>query len=94
VLLRFDGRWRPLDSGVTSDLRAAARVGPVTYVAGDGGVLLAVRGNDIQRVDLATTCPLRGIFAKGTDLWIVGSSGTKAAVWRRQGDKLDRWGAC
>lgn len=94
TLLRFDGRWRPLDSGVKSDLRAAVRVGGVTYVAGDAGVLLAVQGNDVSRIDLTTTCNLRGLFAKGSDLWIVGSTGTKAAVWRRAGDKIERWGGC
>jgi hypothetical protein len=66
----------------------------VTYVAGDGGVLLAVQGNDVRPVDLGTACSLRGVFAKGADLWVVGSSGMRAAVWRKSGDRVERWGDC
>ena len=95
VLLRFDGRWRPLESGVKHELRASARVGPITYVVGDAGTALAVEGNAVRPVpNLTTTCALRAVFAYGSDVWFVGSEGTHAGVWRKTGDRIDRWGTC
>jgi hypothetical protein len=96
VLLRFDfdGRWRPLESGVQNRLRAAVRAGAVTYVAGDRGVALAIEENNVQRIDLGTTCALHSVFARGNEVWFVGSEGTRAGVWRRSGDRVERWGTC
>jgi hypothetical protein len=94
VLLRFDGRWLPLESGVQSGLRASARAGGVTYVVGDRGVALAVEGSNVSRVDLGTTCALRGVFARRNEVWFVGSEGIRAGVWRKTGDTLERWGTC
>jgi hypothetical protein len=96
VLLRFDfdGRWRPLESGVQNPLRASARAGTVTYVVGDRGIALAIEGNNVQRIDLGTTCALRSVFARGNEVWFVGSEGTHAGVWRRSGDRVERWGTC
>ena len=95
VLLRFDGSWRPLDSGVTHELRASARVGPITYVVGDAGTALAVEGNTVRPIAaIATTCALRSVFAHGTEVWFVGSEGTHAGVWRQTGGRTDRWGTC
>lgn len=99
VLLRFDGRWKPLESGVESALRASIRVDVVTYVAGDHGVALAVEGATVSRIDLGTTCAVRGVFARANEVWFVGSEGTHAGVWRftrhtSTGGVLDRWGTC
>jgi photosystem II stability/assembly factor-like uncharacterized protein len=95
VILRFDGNWRALDSGVKNELRAAARVGPITYVVGDGGTALAVEGNTVRPIaNIRTTCALRGVFAYGNEVWFVGSEGTLAGVWRQSGDKTDHWGTC
>ena len=95
VILRFDGRWRPLESGVKSELRASARVGPVTYVVGDAGTALAVEGNTVSPVaNISTTCALRSVFAHGSEVWFVGSEGTHAGVWRQSGGRIDRWGTC
>jgi hypothetical protein len=94
VLLRFDGRWRPLESGVKTALRASARAGGATYVTGDGGVVLQVTGGDVARVDLGTSCAVTGVFSRGAEVWFVGSEGLHAGVWRRTGDKIDRWGTC
>jgi len=94
VLLRFDGRWRPLDSGVQSALRASVRAGPLTYVVGDRGVALVIEDATVSRIDLSTTCALRSVFAHGNEVWFVASDGTHAGVLRRIGDKLDRWGTC
>lgn len=95
VLLRFDGRWHPLESGVKQELRASARVGPITYVVGDSGTALAVEGNTVRTIaNITTTCALRGVFVRGNEVWFVGSEGTLAGVWRKSGDKIDRWGTC
>ncbi len=95
VLLRFDGNWRPLESGVKQELRASARVGPITYVVGDGGTALAVEGNTVRPITkITTTCALRGVFARGNEVWFVGSEGTLAGVWRQTPDRIDRWGTC
>jgi hypothetical protein len=95
VILRFDGRWRPLESGVKHELRASARVAAITYVVGDGGTALAVEGNAVRPVaNLSTTCALRAVFAHGSEVWFVGSEGTLAGVWRQTGDRVDRWGTC
>jgi len=95
VILRFDGRWRPLESGVKSELRASARVGPVTYVVGDAGTALAVEGNTVSPVaNISTTCALRSVFVHGSEVWFVGSEGTHAGVWRQSGGRIDRWGTC
>lgn len=95
VLLRFDGSWRPLESGVQHELRASVRVGPITYVVGDRGTALTVEGNAVRPVaNLTTTCSLRGVFVRGNEVWFVGSDGTLAGVWRQSGDRIDRWGTC
>jgi hypothetical protein len=95
VILRFDGSWHPLDSGVKQVLRASARVGPITYVVGDGGAALAVEGSTVRQISsIPTTCALRSVFARGNEVWFVGSEGTLAGVWRQTGDRVDRWGTC
>ncbi len=94
TLLRFDGRWRPLSSGVTTTLRGAARLGPITWIVGDRGVVLAVEGTTVTRFDLGTTCTLRGVFTRGDEVWIVGSDGLRGAVWRRAAGAVQRWGVC
>ncbi len=95
VILRFDGHWRALESGVKRELRASARVGPVTYVVGDAGTALAIEGNAVRPVaNISTTCALRSVFVHGSEVWFVGSEGTLAGVWRQSGDRIDRWGTC
>jgi len=95
VILRFDGHWHPLESGVKNELRASVRVGALTYVVGDGGTALIVEGNDVRPVaNLNTTCSLRSVFTHGNEVWFVGYEGTLAGVWRQSGDRIDRWGTC
>jgi hypothetical protein len=95
VILRFDGNWRALESGVKNELRASARVGPITYVVGDGGTALAIEGNTVRPIaNIVTTCALRGVFAHGNEVWFVGSEGTLAGVWRQSGDRTEHWGTC
>jgi len=95
VILRFDGKWHALESGVEHGLRASVRVGALTYVVGDGGTALVVEGNTVRPVaNLNTTCSLRGVFARGSEVWFVGYEGTLAGVLRKSGDRIDRWGTC
>jgi hypothetical protein len=95
VILRFDGKWHTLESGVQQELRSSVRVGAVTYVVGDAGTALVVEGNAVRPVaKLTTTCSLRSVFAHGNEVWFVGYQGTLAGVWRQSGDRIDRWGTC
>jgi hypothetical protein len=95
VILRFDGRWHQLESGVTQELRSSVRVGPLTYVVGDSGTALVVEGNAVRPVaNLNTTCSLRSVFAHGSEVWFAGYDGTLAGVWRQSGGRIDRWGTC
>lgn len=94
VLLRFDGHWLPLDSGVTRDLRSSVRLGAITYVVGDGGTALAVEGVAVRSINLNTTCAIRDVFTKRDEVWFVGSEGTHAGVWRMRGEQIVRWGTC
>jgi hypothetical protein len=95
VLLRFDGSWRPLESGVKEELRAAARLGSTTYVVGDAGTALAVEGNSVRPLaNITTTCAIRAVFTHGNEIWFVGSGGTLAGVWRQTPDRTDHWGTC
>ena len=79
--------------------RAAIRVGDVTYVAGDGGTLLrfTTAGPAVPApvaVPLGTTCTLRGLFARGSEVWVIGSDGGRAAVWRLGPNGTFHWGEC
>ena len=94
TIIRFDGRWQTLVSGVDTTLLAAVRAGTTTYVAGEGGVALSIEGSQVKRIDLGTTCAIRGAFVHGNDVWFVGSEGTHAGVWRRASERVDRWGTC
>jgi hypothetical protein len=105
TVLAFDGTWKPVETGVTTNLRAIARLGSVTLIVGDGGTVLtlgvaggsatAVAVAPITKLDIGTTCDLRSVFVNGQDVWIVGSIGSRGAVWRiRDGKVSERWGDC
>src|SRR5438477_259418 len=94
TIIRFRGRWQTLVSGVDTALLAAVRAGTTTYVAGEGGVALSIEGSQVKRIDLGTTCAIRGAFVHGNEVWFVGSEGTHAGVWRRVSERVDRWGTC
>lgn len=99
TLLRFDGGWRTLESGTREVLRSATYASGAAWVVGDGGTALVIdRGaTAARRLDLATTCPLRAVFARGDEVWIVGSRGDRAAIWRVTGPvhgPVQRWGDC
>ena len=100
--------WTKVESGVDTSLRAVAAVGSTAWTVGDGGVVLTVDGalvtagtsipakpTVVTRVDIGTTCSLTSVFARGQDIWIVGSRGGVSGVWRlRDGKVAERWGEC
>jgi hypothetical protein len=99
IVLVWDGAWKSLEAPVHVGFRTALRVGDGTYIAGDGGTLLRLSGSpaspDFTRIDLGTTCTLRALFGRGTELWVVGSDGGQAGVWRiSSGGAVFHWGQC
>lgn len=99
AILVWTGGWTQLTDVPNVTYRAVLRAGPVTYAAGDGGTLISFQGvpsarSAVSRVDLGTTCTLRSLFTRGADLWVVGSDGGRAAVWRVGSTGLLRWGEC
>ncbi|HEV8229438.1 MAG TPA: hypothetical protein VGQ86_05725 [Candidatus Limnocylindria bacterium] len=94
-VVRYDGQWSDVPSGVDVALRDVI-VEPALWIVGDGGTVLAGDGGGaLQRVDIGTTCDLHTVFARGADLWIVGSTGSKGGVWRlRSGSVAEKWGDC
>jgi hypothetical protein len=99
VVLFWDGGWKPLADVPKVGYHAVLRAGPVTYAAGDGGVLVRFSSTSLARalitpISLGTTCTLRGLFARGDEVWVVGSDGGRAAVWRITQGTAFRWGEC
>ena len=97
VLVWRDG-WKRVEAPLLT-YRAALRVGPVTYIAGDNGTLLRLPGGvgttpSVARVPLDTTCTLRALFSRGDEVWVVGSDSGRAAVWRIVRGTVFRWGQC
>ena len=98
TVLFWRGGWKPIDAPKGVAFRAALRVGDVTYIAGDRGLLFRVTGTGdaraLEPVALGTTCTLRGLFSRGTELWVIGSDGGKSAVWRIGPAGVFHWGEC
>jgi len=99
VILTWAGRWTVVGGAPKVAYRAVLRAGPAVYVAGDGGTL--VRATDRTGsspewtpIGLGTTCTLRALFSRGDELWVIGSDGGRAAVWRLAGGAVFRWGQC
>jgi hypothetical protein len=97
-VLIWDGAWKSLAAPVHVGFRAALRVGDSTYIAGDEGTLLRLSGGPaspaFDRIDLGTTCTLRALFGRGAELWVVGSDGGHAGVWRISAGAVFHWGQC
>jgi hypothetical protein len=99
TVLVWDGAWKSVAPPVHVGFHAAMRVGDGTYLAGDGGTLLRLAGTAaapvFSQVDLGATCTLRALFTRGTELWVVGSDGGHAGVWRvSAGGAIFHWGQC
>lgn len=94
VLLRYRGSWEPLDRRPGVALRAATVIGASTWIVGDRGTVVRLDGDVQTSVDLTTACTLRAVFAQSGMIWIVGSDGTRGAVWRIAAGGAQRWGAC
>ena len=98
ALLFWRGGWTPIPAPKVT-YRAALRAGDVTYVAGDGGMLLrfTTAGPAAPApvaVPLGTTCTIRGLFARGSEVWVIASDGGRAAVWRLGPNGTFHWGEC
>ena len=100
TVLIWGGEWKQLGDVPKVGYHAVVRVGPVTYAAGDGGTLISFQSApftraDVSRVDLGTTCTLRALFTRSTELWVVGSDGGRAGVRRiSAGGAVFHWGQC
>ncbi len=94
TILRYRGGWEPLPARAAVALRAAAVIGASTWIVGDRGTVVRLDGEAGTTVDLGTTCTLRSVFAQGGMVWILGSDGTHAAVWRIAAGATRQWGAC
>lgn len=99
TVLVWDGAWKSVVPPVHVGFHAALRTGDGTYLAGDGGTLLRLSGTAgspvFSRVDLGATCTLRALFTRGTEVWVVGSDGGRAGVWRvSAGGTVFHWGQC
>jgi hypothetical protein len=99
TVLVWDGAWKSVVPPVHVGFHAALRTGDGTYLAGDGGTLLRLTGTAaspvFSSVDLGTTCTLRSLFTRGAELWVVGSDGGRAGVWRiSAGGAVFHWGQC
>jgi len=98
TILFWRGGWTPIPAPKVT-YRAAVRAGDVTYVAGDGGTLLRFTTVGPAApvpvtVPLGTTCTLRGLFTRGSEVWVIGSDGGRAAVWRLGTGGTFHWGEC
>ena len=98
VLLVWSDGWKPVAGAPKVSYRAALRLGAVAYAAGDRGTLVRLSDPNghpaVAVVDLGTTCTLRALFARGEELWVIGSDGGRAGVWRLSGGTIFRWGQC
>jgi len=100
VILVWRDGWKRVEAPAALTYRAALRVGPATYIAGDRGTLLRFPGGagttpSVARVPLDTTCTLRALFSRGNEVWVIGSDGGRAAVWRvGSAGSITSWGAC
>ena len=98
TILMWDGAWKRVDAPVHVAFRAALRVGDATYIAGEQGALYQLSGGTaapaFTRVDLGTTCTLRALFGRGSEVWVVGSDGGRSGVWRISQGTVFHWGQC
>ncbi len=99
TVLRWAGRWVPVPGVPNVTFRAALSVDrTTTYIGGDNGTLLRLTTApdrlDPAVVDLGTTCTLRALFARSDEVWVIGSDGAQAAVWRITGNTVLHWGRC
>ena len=98
VILAWAGQWSLVRGAPRVGYRAALRVGPAVYVAGDHGTLVRLSDptprSTLTTIDLGTTCTLRALFSRGDEVWVIGSDGGSASVWRLGGGTVFRWGQC
>ncbi len=74
---REGGRWRAVETGVTTDLKAVAWAGGDTFVAvGDRGTVVVVRAGRARPLSSGTESDLLAVsWAQGAGLWAGGRDG-------------------
>ena len=96
VIVRYDGGWKPVESGATAKLNDVI-VDPTVWIAGDHGTLLTGTLASLRAIDLRTECDLISVFAHGSDVWVLGRIGAGGGgAWRlsRDGAVQQHWGGC
>lgn len=93
-----NGAWLPAKSGVDVTLHDVI-VAPAIWIAGDRGTLLTSSGvasAPFRKIDLGTDCDLVTVFARGTEIWVVGKSLINGGVWRMRADGtvIQHFGGC
>lgn len=88
TILQWNGTtWSALPSPVLANLRSVSAAGlNEVWIVGDGGTVLRSTGGAFQAVTptLMTTANLLGVYASGTDTWVVADSMTflqRGGVW-------------
>jgi hypothetical protein len=94
TVARFDDQWTLIPSGVEVSLRDVI-VAPALWIVGDAGTVLTGDATGLRRIDIGTKCDLRAVFARGDDIYIIGSMPSMGGVVRLRGEVVvERWGAC
>src|SRR4051812_9945216 len=98
TIVTFSSGWLSATSGVDVTLRDVI-VEPAVWIAGDKGTLLTTSGvpaAPFRKIDLGTTCDLVSLFARGTEVWVVGHGAIGGGVWRLRpdGTVIQHFGGC
>lgn len=96
VIVRYDGGWQVVKSGVDARLRDVI-VKPALWIAGDKGTLLTGTAGSLRTIDLHTQCDLVSVFARGSEIWVLGSAAAGGGgIWQLtlDGNVAQHWGGC
>ena len=96
AIVRFDSGWQQVKSPATTALRDVI-VRPSLWIAGDHGTLLTGTLSALRAVDLHTECDLTSVFARGSEIWVVGGAAAGGGgVWQltQEGAVTQHWGGC
>jgi hypothetical protein len=88
TVVSYVSGWLPANSGVSVSLRDVI-VTPGLWIVGDGGTVLTTGGTPaapLRTVDIGTTCDLVAVFARSSEIWVVGRTTLGGGVWRLRAD--------
>jgi hypothetical protein len=89
TIVSYVNGWLPAASGVDVTLRDVI-VTPGVWIVGDKGTLLTtapVPAAPFRKVDIGTACDLVSVFARNSEVWVVGRDAVGGGgVWRLRGD--------